>query len=185
MSRLHRAILLAAAATAAAALPGAAQQQHMQMPGMNMPMHNMPGMEMEDVFSKLSFQPGLGELMMAFVQPRHIKLGLAGAAQNWDYAAYALDELRETFDGIGKLIVKHGRLEIAPAIASTVGPPLDALGAAIKAKDAGAFTKAYADLTAGCNACHQSADHPMIAIQVPTVSGTAFPDQDFNPKPPK
>jgi hypothetical protein len=188
---LPRAILAAAIFTGAAALPGAAQQQHMNMPGMNMPgnMHGMnmpaqkmPGMDMEDEFSKLTFQPGLGELMMAFVQPRHIKLGLAGAAQNWDYAAYELDELRETFEDIGRLIVKHGKLEIAPAVASTVKPPLDALDAAIKAKDAAAFAKAYADLTAGCNACHQSAGHAMVVIQVPTVSGTAFPDQDFRPQ---
>jgi hypothetical protein len=185
---LPRAILAAAFAAGAAALPSAAQQQHMDMPGMHMPgnMHGMtmpvqkmPDTGMEDVFSKLTFQPGLGELMMAFVQPRHTKLGLAGAAQNWDYAAYELGELRETFEDIAKLILKHGKLEIAPAIASTVKPPLDAVDAAIKAKDPAAFAKTYADLTAGCNACHQSADHPMIVIQVPTVSGTAFPDQDF------
>ncbi len=87
----------------------------------------------------------------------------------------------ETFDDVGKLVLKHGNLEIAPAIASTVKPPLDALDAAIKAKDQAGYTKAYADLTAGCNACHQSADHKTIVIQVPTVSGTAFLDQDFNP----
>jgi hypothetical protein len=58
-----------------------------------------------------------------------------------------------------------------------------ALDAAIKAKDPGAFTKAYADLTASCNACHQSGDHPMIVIKAPTVSGAAFPDQEFSPPP--
>jgi hypothetical protein len=52
-----------------------------------------------------------------------------------------------------------------------------ALDAAIKAMDRAAFTKAYADLT---DACHQSAGHPMIVIQVPTVS--SFPDQDFRPE---
>ena len=129
-----------------------------------------------------AFHPGLGDLMTAFVQPRHTKLGLAGAAQNWDLAAYELDELRDTFDGVGKLILKHGQLSIPQAIAATVKQPLDALDTAIKAKDAAGFTKAYADLTAGCNACHQSAGHAMIVIQVPNVSGTAFPDQDFNPK---
>ena len=97
--------------------------------------------------------------MTAFVQPRHIKLGLAGGARNWAYAAYELGELRETFDEVGKLVLKHGELEIPPAIASTVKRPMDALDAAIKAQGQAAFTKAYADLTAGCNACHQSADH--------------------------
>jgi hypothetical protein len=148
---------------------------------MDMGGKKMPGMDMDEVLSKTPYHPGLGELMTAFVQPRHIKLGLAGTAQNWAYAAYELGELRETFDDVGQLVLKHGNLEIAPAIASTVKPPMDALDAAIKAKDQAAFTKAYGDLTAGCNACHQSADHKMIVIQTPTVSGTAYPDQDFNP----
>ncbi len=128
-----------------------------------------------------TYRPGLGDLMTTSVQPRHTKLGLAGAEQNWDYAAYELKELGETFDKIAKLVPKHGKLSIPEAIASTVKPPMDALGAAVKTKDRGAFTQAYADLTASCNACHRSADHAMIVIKVPTVSGTAFPDQDFSP----
>src|ERR1700680_2396760 len=118
----QRSILIAVAAIAAciAPLPGSAQQQHMNMPGMN-----MPGMNMEDVYSNKPFRPGLGELMTAFVQPRHIKLGLAGAAQSWDLAAYELDELRDTFDGVGKLILKHGQLSIPQAIAATVKQPMD------------------------------------------------------------
>ncbi|MFZ2007262.1 MAG: hypothetical protein WAV02_19410 [Stellaceae bacterium] len=172
--------LVALAAFALLTVPVVAQQK-MNMPGMNMPAKSMPGMDMDEVFSKVPFRPGLGDLMTAFVQPRHIKLGLAGAAQNWDYAAYELGELQEAFDDIGKQIVKHGKLDIAPAIASTVKPAMDEVDKAIKAKDTAAFTKAYAGLTASCDACHQSADHPMIVIKVPDVSGTAFPDQDFNP----
>jgi hypothetical protein len=76
-------------------------------------------------------------------------------------------------------VLKHGTLAIPPAIAATVKQPMDALDTAIKAKDEAAFTKAYAELTASCNACHQSADHPMIVIQVPTAS--PYSDQDFNP----
>jgi len=165
---------------ALAASPALAQQQPMNMPGMSPSAKSMPGMAMHEVPSKAVFRPGLGDLMMAFVQPRHTKLGLAGMAQNWVLATYELNELRETFDDVGKLIIKHGDLEIAPAIAATVTPPMDALDKAIKAKDRTAFTKAYADLTSGCNACHQSADHPMIVIQAPSVGQTAFPDQDFN-----
>jgi len=120
--------------------------------------------------------------MTAFVQPRHIKLGLAGNAQNWAYAAYELGELRETFDDVAKLVPKHGNLAVPEAIAATVNPPMASLDASIKAKDETAFTTAYAALTASCNVCHQSADHPMIVIQVPT--GSPFPDQDFRaPKP--
>jgi hypothetical protein len=173
-------------AVVATVIPALAQQKMnmpgMNMPGMNMPATNqsMPGMNMDEVKSNAPYHPGLGDLMTAFVQPRHIKLGLAGQAQNWDYAAYELGELKETFEDVGKMILKHGNLQIAPAIASTVTPAMDAVDKAITAKDAAAFTKAYADLTDACNACHKSADHPMIVIQVPSA-GTAFLDQNFNP----
>jgi hypothetical protein len=138
-------------------------------------------MDMGEVHSAAPYHPGLGELMTAFVQPRHIKLGLAGAAGNWAYAAYELDELREAFDDVGKLVPKHGNLMMAPAIASTVKPPMAALAKAISAKDAAAFKTAYGQLTEACNACHKSADHPMIVIKVPDAGSTAFPDQEFEP----
>jgi len=165
-----RIVLLALAALVLSIVPGAAQQKM-----------NMPAMDMDEVKSNAPYHPGLGALMTALVQPRHTKLGLAGMAQNWEYAAYEIGELKETFEDVGKIILKHGSLQIAPAIASTVKPTMDAVDKAIKAKDEAAFTKAYADLTDACNACHKSADHPMIVIKVPSVAGTTFPDQDFNP----
>jgi hypothetical protein len=135
---------------------------------------------MSETKSAMPYHPGLGELMTAFVQPRHIKLGLAGNEQNWPYAAFELGELNEAFDDIAELVPKHDNLLIPDMIASTVKQPMEALGAAIKAMDNAAYIKAYADLTASCNECHQSANHPEIVIQVPTVS--SFPDQDFRPK---
>jgi hypothetical protein len=50
--------------------------------------------------SATPYHLGLGELMTAFVQPRHIKLGLAGKEQNWPYASFELGELTEAFDDI-------------------------------------------------------------------------------------
>src|ERR1051326_8535662 len=167
MSILPRSILAGIALMALAAPPAATAQQH----------GGMPGMHQHETKSAAPFHPGLGDLMTAFVQPRHTKLGLAGGEQNWPYAAYELDELRESFDDVARLVPKHGALAIPAAIAATVGPPMAALDAAIKAEDFDAFTKAYGELTTSCNACHQSTDHPMIVIQAPTVS--AFPDQDF------
>ena len=130
--------------------------------------------------SAAPYHPGLGELMTAFVQPLHIKLGLAGNEQNWRFASFELGELTEAFDDIAELVPKHDNLPIPEMIASTVKQPMEALGAAIKAMDNAAYTKAYADLTASCNACHESANHPEIVIQVPTAS--SFPDQDFRPR---
>jgi hypothetical protein len=62
----------------------------------------------------------MGDLMTASVQPRHIKLGLAGAEGNWAYAAYELKELQGAFDKIAVLVPKHGKLAIPEAIAATV-----------------------------------------------------------------
>lgn len=165
-------IALSGVVALAAALPAAAQQSHM----------TMPGMHMSETKSAAPYHPGLGELMTAFVQPRHVKLGFAGQEHNWAYAAYELDELQETFDDIAKLVPTHDNMAIPPMIAATVKQPLAALGKAVAAKDAAAFTKAYADLTASCNACHQSAGHPMIVIRVPGGAPSPFPDQDFRPQ---
>jgi hypothetical protein len=51
-------------------------------------------------------------LMTAFVQPRHIKLGLAGNEQNWPYAAYELEQLRETFGDVAEIMPKYRDLSI-------------------------------------------------------------------------
>jgi len=167
MSRISAALAI----LAFFAVPAAAQQK---------PMNNMPGMDMHETRSAAQFRPGLGDLMTMIIQPHHTKLGLAGMARNWPLAAYELDELSESFDTVGKLILRHGNLDIPPALASTVKPAMEAVDKAIAAKDAEAFTRAYGDLTASCNACHQSGDHAMIVIQSPSVGQTSFPDQDFN-----
>ncbi len=58
----------------------------------------------------------LGYLMTALVQPRHIKLGLAGNEQNWPYAAYELDQLRETFADLAEILPKYRQLSIPDII---------------------------------------------------------------------
>src|SRR5258708_22690390 len=128
-------LILAAVLLGALAAPLAVAQQR----------GSMPGMATQDTKSTSPYHPGLGDLMTAFVQPRHIKLGLAGNEQNWPYAAYELNELSASFDAAAKLVPKHGALAIPTAIASTVQPPMVALGAAIKAKDQGASSRAYLD----------------------------------------
>jgi hypothetical protein len=120
---------------------------------------------------------GLGDLMTAFVQPRHIKLGLAGSERNWSYAAYELDQLRATFADVAEIMPKHRDLSIPDMMNSTVKEPLAAVDRAIQAKDSGQFSAAYGELTASCNVCHRSYDRAAIVIQSPTAS--SFPDQDF------
>jgi hypothetical protein len=128
------------------------------------------------------YHPSLGELMTMAVQPRHTKLGLAAKARNWDYLAYETKELKGAFDRIVELKPTYRKNPMAPLVNGSVEPTLDALDAAVKAKDAAAFDAAYADLTKACNTCHQQLDHTFLVIKAP--DGAAYPDQDFRgPKP--
>src|SRR4051794_39489959 len=52
--------------------------------------------------SPTAYRPGLGDLMTMTVQPRHIKLGLAGREKNWAYAAYEFHELEESFERVAR-----------------------------------------------------------------------------------
>jgi hypothetical protein len=85
---------------------------------------------------KPDFHPGLGDLMTAFVQARHTKLGLAGKEQNWPYATYELNELREAeaFDDVAEMVPKYRNLSVPEMIGATVKPALAALDEAIKAR---------------------------------------------------
>ncbi len=121
----------------------------------------------------------VGDLMTAFVQPRHIKLGLAGNEKNWAYAGYELDQLRETLADVSEIMPKYRNLSIRDMITLTVKKPLAVLDQAIKAKDFSQFTVGYRQLTSACNTCHRSYDRAMIVIQPPKTG--PFPDQDFRP----
>ncbi|HEY4211964.1 MAG TPA: hypothetical protein VGM84_10825 [Steroidobacteraceae bacterium] len=123
------------------------------------------------------YHPSLGDLMTLAVQPRHIKLGLAGEQKNWAYAAYELSELKNAFARVGRTVPVYRNVDMPGLISGMTNAPLDALDQAIKAKDAAKFATAYATLTSTCNACHVSQEHAMIVIRTPATN--AYPDQDF------
>jgi hypothetical protein len=129
-----------------------------------------------------AYRPGLGDLMTMTVQPRHLKLALAGRNKNWAYAAYEWHELEEALEHIAKQVPKWRELDIAQLMAATVKQPLDDVEAAIKAADGPRFDAAFRQLTDACNACHKSANLGVIVIKVPDES--AFPNQDFRPTKP-
>ena len=125
------------------------------------------------------YRPGLGDLMTMTVQPRHIKLLLAGHEQNWPYAKYELKELQEAFERAVRVWPRFRGLPMGGMIDAIAKGPMDELAKAIDAKDEIAFDAGYEKLTQGCNACHQAANVGMVVIKVPT--GSSFPDQDFRP----
>lgn len=125
------------------------------------------------------YHPSMGDLMTMAVQPRHIKLGLAGRAGNWSYAGYELSELRNAFARIARTIPQYQSMETAALMTAMTQVPLDELDKAIREANATQFVAAYARLTQACNACHQSQNHAAVVIKVP--ESMMFPDQDFRP----
>jgi len=119
----------------------------------------------------------MGDLMDTLVQPRHLKLGLAGQAQNWPLANYALEQLRAAFANIVSAKPKFSGMPVGELVDVALGPPLKAVETAIKQQDAQKFAAAYEQVSQGCNACHMELDHPYVVIRTPDAS--AFPNQEF------
>ena len=125
-----------------------------------------------------AYVPGLGE-MMSLQQMRHVKLWLAGQAENWELAAYELDELGEGFDDVLTFHPTHKDSPVAPrdAIPRMVTEPLKDLRAAVDRKDARSFAQAYDALTAACNNCHKAMNFSFNAVQTPATN--PYPNQVF------
>lgn len=133
----------------------------------------------EDEKKPEPYVPGLGEFMTSAVQPHHIKIWMAGHANNWPLAEYEAKELRETFEDIATYQGTWNNFPIAKLAESNLVPPLDEMDKAIKDKNAAGFKKAYDRVTAACNSCHQATGNEFVSVKTP--SGAEFPDQDFAP----
>jgi hypothetical protein len=116
--------------------------------------------------------------MIATIQPRHRRLWQAAQNKDWDFAAYELGNLRGAFRRVGEAHPTEQNISFPTMVGSVTDQPFKELDTAVKAKDDTAFAKAYADLTDGCNACHQALNHGVVAIRVP--SGKSASDQDFS-----
>ena len=74
------------------------------------------------------YRPGLGDLMTMTVQPRHIKLLLAGHEQNWPYAKYELKELNEAFERVARAVPRYKGLPMGGMIDVIAKGPMDEVG---------------------------------------------------------
>jgi hypothetical protein len=127
--------------------------------------------------SALNYVPGTGDLMSLLVQPRHIRLGLALKAGNWDLAAYAHRQLTQALGTVATVQPKYRNFTVAEMIESMTGEAMRDLDDAIRARDPKRASAAFASLTDGCNSCHTAIDRAFVVIKVPEAS--SFPDQDF------
>jgi hypothetical protein len=124
-----------------------------------------------------AYVPVTSDIMNAYIQPRHIKLWLAGKSQNWALADYENHNIGGALARMAKAIPEYKGTANTTLIAAFATPQIAAVAAAIKAKDETAFVKAYDDLSTGCSGCHQATGHDMVKIKVP--DSDAFPDQAF------
>src|SRR5712672_338624 len=123
------------------------------------------------------YLPSISDQMIATIQPRHRRLWQAAQSKDWAFAAYEAGNLHGAFKRIGAVHPTEHDISFPDMAASVTDQPFRELDTAIKAKDAAGFAKAYADLTDGCNSCHQALNHGVVAIRVP--SGASLSDQDF------
>jgi len=114
--------------------------------------------------------PHLSEIMVR-QQMRHIKLWFAGDSRNWALADYEIDQLKDGFDDVAKLL--GGDLA-----QQHVDGAISRLEKAIESKNHEAFVSAFDRLSAGCNACHSTLDHAFILIQRPVL--LPYSDQNFS-----
>jgi hypothetical protein len=120
------------------------------------------------------YLPRLGDIM-GTAQTRHLKLFLAGRAQNWELAAF---ELRQLKASLVEAAVLYSGIPVTNV--TTLEPSLQALSDAIDAKDGRRFRKGMGELTDGCNACHRSMTRSFVLIKVPSDQ-QPFPNQQFAP----
>ena len=116
--------------------------------------------------------PHLSDIMVQ-QQMRHIKLSFAGDAGNWRLADDEIDQLKDGFDDVAKLL--GGDLA-----QQHVSGAISQLEKAVESKNHEAFVSAFDRLSAGCNACHHTLDHAFIVIQRPAL--LPYSDQNFSPQ---
>ena len=129
--------------------------------------------------AKEPYQPGLGEFMTA-TQLRHAKLWFAGKQNNWDLAAYEIDEIKEGLEDAARLFPTFDGIPVAEMIKTIIDPRIEELEKAVRAKSSAKFSVAFDELTSGCNSCHAGANKPFIRIQRPTES--PLTNQNFAPE---
>ena len=110
--------------------------------------------ELEDVY-----RPGYGSLMMN-IRQHHSNLWYAAINENWDLAAFELEELEERFEELEKFQAAEEASKLIP----TVWPEIEGLEELVAEGNSEDFGLAYDGLSLTCNKCHQATGHDFIKI---------------------
>jgi hypothetical protein len=128
------------------------------------------------------YLPSISDLMIGTIQPRHERLWRAGQDGNWAFAAYELGNLHGAFERLGHAYPVTQDISFPEMTASVTEQPFKELNSAVQSKDGTAFAKAYADLTAACNSCHQALNHGVVEIVVPSRTSASDMKIDRAPR---
>ncbi len=108
-------------------------------------------------------QPGLGTVMIEYGN-RYTNTYYAAKGGNWDLAAYQFKEALEIQE-VGET-TRPGRADALKAFEKAY---LTKIEAAIVAKDAAAFEKAFMAGIKGCNGCHAGQGFAYIVYELPAA----------------
>ena len=107
------------------------------------------------------------------------KLWFAGKKNNWDLAAFEIDEIAEGLEDAEKQFPTHDGIPVADMIKANIEPAVAELRKAVGAKSGTKFSVAFDKLTSACNTCHTGANKQFIRIQRPT--SPPLSNQNFLP----
>jgi hypothetical protein len=112
-------------------------------------------------------------------------LWFAAQAENWPLADFFLSETHSHLKWAVRVIPKRKdnsgkEIDLVAILQAIENSPLKELETSVKAKDKGAFDKAYRFMLDGCYSCHKAADKPYLRPQIPTRPETAV--LNFDPK---
>lgn len=97
------------------------------------------------------------------------KLHAAGMNENWELAAFYLEELKETAEELEKSQVVEEGIPISAMIRPNLIEPLAELEKVLPAKDKAAFEAQLRALVQRCNGCHAAAGKPYLRFTLPAA----------------
>lgn len=101
---------------------------------------------------------------MVEVQYRYMEMYWAGEDENWDYAAYQLEEMEEALeDGLER---RPARAQSAQHFMNVVIPDMEK---AIESRNKENFDQAFELFTLQCNSCHAMEQVPFITVRPPEL----------------
>ncbi len=118
---------------------------------------------------KSAYHPELGEQMLG-IQIRHARLWFAGEGENWNLAAFEVQELKEAFDAVVEQNPEHAIFQpqrLADILPAMTNAPIKALRDSIDHSSKAEFEAAFDGLSAACTGCHHVAGNDFLVIQRP------------------